>query len=290
MMLRTPLALAGATALAVTTGLVTTANPSQAAATKSYAYGVSINGEGKQPYVESTDGSTQTTGGAPIPQNPLVYGNIAELKAGDDFASVRVANLTVGEATQQLPAELTAELEQLQQICAGLQESPSEQLFDGIRENVPTELELPTEDDVVQFCNELLDADLPALAAIDTVDIECNGDSGAVTIAGVSILGAQVPLAGRFTEETDLLAGQASPLAQAVQVTFNRQTARPDGSFTVDGVVVSLGGGQGEIVLGSTTCGEPLPEVKGRARTAPRPAQAPAPAPTPVQQSVPVTG
>ncbi|HET6694127.1 MAG TPA: hypothetical protein VFG97_07460, partial [Pedococcus sp.] len=58
-----------------------------------------------------------------------------------------------------------------------------------------------------------------------------------------------------------------------------------NGAFSVDGVVVELGGGQGEIILGHTTCGEPIDRQTGRAPTPPR-----AEAPEPVRQSVPVTG
>lgn len=292
MKLRTPVALAGAAALAITTGLVTTADPSSAAATKSYAYGLSINGEGKQPYVESTDGSTQSSGEAAVADNPVVSGTIAELKAGDDVASVRVANLTIGSGAQQIPADVVTQLNNLKPLCDGLGEAPGEQVLNPIRDGLPTGLELPTEEDVVEFCNGLVDADLPALASVDTVDISCDGDSGAVTIAGLRVLGAELPFAGDdIAPGTTLFDGEAAPLGDAVQVTLNRQTQRPDGAFSVDGVVVSLGGGQGEIVLGHTTCGEPLPaepEVKGEERNEPRPA--PAQAPAPVQRDLPVTG
>jgi hypothetical protein len=280
------MALAGAAALAVTTGLVTTANPSQAAATKSYAYGISVNGEGKQPYVESTDGSTQTNPDASLPDNPLLSGTIAKFQAGDDYASIRIADLTVGSAAGEL-APLFEQLQQLQTACEGLGEAPTEQVFDGIRDNLPTGIQLPTEEQVIDFCNALVDVDLPSVASIGTVDIECDGDSGRVALADTSVLGAPAPepLQGDVPANTKLFTGEAAPLAQALQVTFNRQTAKPNGAFSVDGVVVEAGGGQLEIVLGHTTCGEPLP-----AGRAPAQAPAPAPAPDPVRQSVPVTG
>lgn len=288
MKLRTPMAMAGVAALAVTTGLVTTANPSQAAATKSYAYGISINGEGKQPYIESTDGSTQTDPDATLPDNPLLTGTIAKFEAGDDYAAIQIADLTVGSAAGQLQP-LFEQLEQLQAACDGLGEAPTEELLDGVRDNLPTGIQLPTEEQVLGFCDALVDTDLPSLASIGTVDIECEGDSGRVALADTTVLGAPAPepLQGDVPANTELFTGPAAPLAQVVQVTFNRQTARPNGAFDVDGVVVELAGGQGEVILGHVTCGEPIPQEAGRA-PAPSPRQAPAP--TPVQQNVPVTG
>lgn len=293
MNIRMPLALVGATALAVTTGLVTTApTATSAAPTKSYAYGLSINGEGKQPYVESTDGSTQTQGTPDFPSDldPAVSGTIAQLQAGDDFASVRVADLTVGQGLAGLPTELKDGIGQLTQLCTEAVQpatEPTAPVFDGIRENAPTELELADQQDVVAFCTGLLDNEVPALVGVTGLEVQCDGDSGAVTLAGVSLLGADLPLAGEIEPDTKLLAGDAAPLAEAAQVTFNRQTSRGNGAFDVDGMVISLGGGEGEIIVGHTTCGEPLRRETGQAPGGtPRQAEAP----TPVRQSVPVTG
>ena len=288
MKFRTPLALAGAAALAVTTGLVTTADPSQAAATKSYAWGFAINGEPKQPYVESTDGSTQTNPDASFPAEaePLVSGDIIKFQAGDDYANISIADLTLASEASQLEP-LFAELQDLQQACTGLGEAPTEQVLTEFQNNLPTGIQLPTEEQVLDFCSQLLDADIASLLAIDTFDVECRGDSGSVTLADTSVLGAPAPepLQGDVPADTKLFTGDAAPLAQLVQVTFNRQTAKPNGAFSVDGIVVELGGGQGEIVLGHTTCGEPVSQP---ARSAPNPP--PADAPEPVRQSVPVTG
>ncbi len=291
MKIRTPLALAGATALAVTAGLVTTATTaSSAAPTKSYAYGLSVNGEGKQPYVESTDGSTQTNPDATLPDNPIVSGEIAKFQAGDDYARIQVANLTIGSATDQLPQEVKSGLGELQQLCEQVvtpaEDQALEPILGQIRDNAPTELQLPDQGSIATFCDGLLDDAVPALAAVDTVDIECDGDTGRMSLAGTTILGAPAPepFQGDIPADTKLFAGGAAPLADAIQVTFNRQTQRGNGAFDVDGVVVELGGGQGEIILGHTTCGEPIPQVKGKSRTAP------APAPKAVRKSVPVTG
>lgn len=286
-MFRTQLALGTAAVVAATAGFVatTTQSASSAAPTKSYAWGLAVNGEGKQPYVESTDGSTQTDPDATIPANPALDGDIAVFEAGDNRAAIRVANLRIGSATDQLPQEVKDGVAQLTQACDEIVDPVADGVDPGLqqlRQNAPTELELPDGPAVKQFCQELLDGALPALAEVDTLDVSCEGDSGAVRLAGVSVLGAEVPLAGDVSPNTRLFAGEASPLAQAVQITFNRQTQRPNGAFDVDAVVVELGGGEGEIVLGHTTCGEPLPRQAN--------APAPAPAPEPVRKSVPVTG
>lgn len=293
MRIRTPLAVGAATLAMATAGFVatTTQSASSAAPTKSYAWGLAINGEGKQPYVESTDGSTQTNPDATLPENPIVSGEIAKFQAGDDYARIQVANLTIGSAIDQLPPEAKEGITELQQLCeqvvTPVEGQALEPILGQIRDNAPTELELPDQGAVTEFCNGLLDEDLPALAAVDTIDIECDGDTGRMSLAGTTILGAPAPepLQGDIPANTKLFAGEASPLAEAIQVTFNRQTQRPNGAFDVDGVVIEVGGGQGEIVLGHTTCGEPLPRP---ARSNPTPQQAPAP--EPVRQNVPVTG
>jgi hypothetical protein len=292
MKIRTPLALAGAAALAVTTGLVTAAPyASSAAPTKSFAWGFAINGEPKQPYVESTDGSTQTDPDASLPPEaaPLLSGDIIKFQAGDDYANISIADLEVASTASELEP-LFAELQGLQEACEGLGEAPSEELLDGLRKNLSTGVELPTEEQVLNFCSNLIDADIDSLFAVDTFDVECDGDSGSVTLANTRVLGAAAPepLQGEVPAGTKLFTGDAAPLAELVQVTFNRQTPKPNGAFSVDGIVLEVGGGGLEVILGHTTCGEPIPqESTGRA---PAPAPPRAEAPEPVRQSVPVTG
>lgn len=294
MKLRTPLALTGAAALAVTTGLVTTATTSQAAATKSFAYGISINGEPKQPYIESTDGQTQTQGTPAFPDNPLLTGTIAELSAGNDTASITIADVTVGDVGSEIPAEITEQLAALKEACAPFQgqtEPLDEEVIggveDGLAEILPPAL-VPDVADLDEFCNTVLGFELPALADLDTLVVECNGDQGGVTLAGANILGESVVVPGEIERNTKLIGDtELSPLAALIEITLNRQTGpRPDGSFSVDGAVVSLAGGEGEIILGHTTCGKPIAQPRN-------PGRAPAPraeAPEPVRQSVPVTG
>lgn len=296
MKLRTPLALAGAAAMAITTGLVTAATTSQAAATKSFAYGVSINGEGKQPYVESTDGSTQTQGTPPFPDNPLLTGTIAEISAGNDTASITIGDVTVGDVGSEVPTEITDQLAALKEACAPFQgqtEPLDAQVIggveDGLAEILPPAL-VPQVEDLDEFCTTILGFELPALADLDTLKVECNGGSGSVTLAGANILGESVVVPGNIQPNTRLISdSELAPLAALIDITLNRQTPRGDGSFSVDGAVISLGGGEGEIILGHTTCGQPIRRpAEGRApvkKLAPQ-----AEAPEPVRRSVPVTG
>ena len=283
MRLRTRAALTGIAVATTAALLVSAPNAMSAATTKSFAYGVSVNGQGKQPYVESTDGSTHTQGGS-IPDNPLLTGDIALLSAGDDTATVKVANLVAGKALTQLPPELTSQLDQLKAACEQLVDPATSQIPDILGQLPIGGVTQPTKDQLVGFCNDLLDGKIPNLAAVKALQVNCQGDAGTVTVAGVSVLGAEVPLAGQMAPNTKLFTAD-NPLSQGVQVTFNRQTPHKDGSFTVDGVVVDLGGNQGEIVLASTTCGIPVKTPAGRAPTPPR-----APAPQPVERDVPVTG
>lgn len=251
---------------------------SSATPTKSYAYGLSVNGQGKQPYVESTDGSNQSQGGS-IPENPLLYGGVVNLSAGDDNASVQVANLTVGTALQQLPPELTGQLDQLTAACQQAVDPATQQLPDVLGQLPIGGVEQPTSDEIVAFCNDLLDGSVPDLAELDALDVKCSGDSGTVTVAGLKVLGAQVPVAGSIPENTTVL-----PAESPVQITLNRQTPHQDGSYTVDGIVATAGpDSEGEVVIGSTTCGIPVAQ---KTNQGPKPAPKPSPIPT----TAPVTG
>ena len=276
-------AVLAACALTATGGLVaaTTGVTSAAPATTSSAFGLAMNAQGEEaipptPYVESTDGSTQTTGGT-IPDNPLLNGSIAELSAGDDVASVKLVDLTVGEAAEGLPQELKDGLAQLQAGCAAFEESPGE--IPPVFEELPIPgLQTPTVSDVQALCEGLLDADIPNALEVGVLEIRCDGDAGRVTVTDVSALGAPAPeVVGDMEPDTHLV-----PDNPLLDVVVNRQTVHANGAFTVDGLVIEVADGALELVVGSVTCGEPQ---ERDANTPP-----PAPAPQPVPTSVPVTG
>ncbi|MEJ7775728.1 MAG: hypothetical protein WKF72_13065 [Nocardioidaceae bacterium] len=281
-----------ATVVAVMVGsalLVATPGASSAAPTRSSAYGIAVNAGGQEvvppsPSVESTDGSTQSTGGEIPPEaGPLLSGGVLELSAGDDEARVSVTNLTIGNLAASLPPELREQLDQLQAACAGLEQAPVEELPDILGE-LPVVVEQPTEEELIEFCNGLLDGDFANLATIDTLQVACTGDIGTVTVLGASALGSGAPLDLENVEpNTELF-----PDNPLLSVTLNRQSNGPRGGFTVDGLVVSLGEGEAEAVVASTTCGEGIPQAAGDSE---EPTEPPiAPAPTPQVGSAPVTG
>lgn len=277
-----------ATVVAVMVGsalLAVAPGASSAAPTRSSAYGVAVNAGGEEvvppsPSVESTDGSTQSTGGEIPPEaGPLLSGGVLELSAGDDEARVSVTDLTIGDLAADLPPELREQLDQLQAACEGVEQAPGEELPDILGE-LPINVEQPSEEDLIEFCNGLLDGDFANLATIDTLQVECNGNAGTVTVLGASALGSGAPLDLENVEpNTELF-----PDNPLISVTLNRQSNGPRGGFTVDGLVVSLGEGEAEAVVASTTCGEVI------AQPASNPEAPTAPVPTPQQGSAPVTG
>ncbi|WP_148570794.1 hypothetical protein [Nocardioides caldifontis] len=278
------------TATAALTGLVATtaavvlvsAGASQAAGTKSYVYGLDIVAQGqsqvRQPYVESTDGSEQTGVGSALPENPLLTGEVGLFRAGNDSASMTLADISVGGGiVDQLPPEFAEGLAQLQPLCEQVPETPAE-----IPE-IP-ELPIPLDEvlDVRTACESLASGELTDLLAVDLVEVACEGDSGTVDIGGVTLLGLPVDVPA-LEPDTAIL-----PENPGLTITANRQTAHEDGSFTIDALVVDLAG-EAEVVLGSATCGEPLPTEP--AVEEPEPDLPPlAPAPEPVRGNLPVTG
>jgi hypothetical protein len=266
--------------------LIAAPGASSADPTRSSAYGVSVNGGGQEvvppsPTVESTDGSEQSTGGEiPSEAGPLLAGGLLKLTAGDDKASVVVTNLKIGNLAAELPKELTDQLDQLGAACDQFEQAPGEEIPDILGELPIGGVQQPSEQDLVAFCNDL--GTLANLATIETLNVECNGDTGTVTVLGASLLGAGVP-----TNLEDVAPNtKLFPDNPLLDVTLNRQTKGPNGAFTVDGLVVSLGGGQAEAVVASTTCGEGIAQSAGGSS----PEAPTAPAPTPQQGTAPVTG
>jgi hypothetical protein len=274
-------ALTGA-ALALSVPGATSAPP-----TKSSSYGLSVSGGGEQvvpptPYVESTDGSNQT-GGGQIPDNPLAAGGVVAVTAGNDQASATVTDLTLGAVAAEFPPELREQLTQLQEVCNGAGQLPGEEIPDVLGE-LPVPLpQQPTEDELIEFCNGLFDGDFVNLATVGTLVAACDGDRRTVTIEDVSVLGAPAPdLEGEIAPNTPFL--PENPLFNLI---LNRQSEGPNGAQNVAALVAELGGGEGEVVVSSASCGERIAEPVEEDRDPEPPT---APAPTPVTTSAPVTG
>lgn len=284
MKMRTKAGVAGvalATATAVMVGAPSASGDHQSS---SSAYGVSIGGQAGQPAVEYKGGEPKTGGGElPAELGPLASGGVLTLTAGDDQASAKVTDLTLGGGLAQLPEELRTGLQQIQAACDQLPAEPAEDVDDQIFGQLPGELQelLDTPGNLRDLCMVLGGGTFAELASVDTLHVECNDDSGTVAVSGVSIFGSTTPVNDTDTVApgTSVLPAELEPL---IKITLNRQSTSGE-DFTVDGLVLELGG-QEVAVLASATCGGPIAH-----ETEPRePARAPAP--TPVERSVPVTG
>jgi hypothetical protein len=267
---------AAATCLATAAVVLGSAGGGYAAATTSSAYGISADGPipvEKTPYVESTDGSPQSTGGGKVPDNPLVSGEIATLTAGNGKAAVKLVDATIGQGLPQPPAELLAFCQQLPD--QGAPDLPDNPLPDpGLPIPIPSPSDLPA-DSLRELC-ELVLTPPDSLVSADVVQVSCNGDQGRVRVVGLEVAGQKVPV-------PDPEPNTSIPDNPLIGLTVNKQTRNADGSFTVSGVEVTLGGTQ-TVTLGSATCGARVPAVADTS------GPAPAPAPSPVQRNAPVTG
>lgn len=277
----TGVALATATAMMV--GAPSASGDHQSS---SSAYGFAIGGEGKQPEAKYPEGPESGGGEIPGELGPLAAGGVLTVTAGNDQASAQVTDLTLGSGLEQLPPELQEGLQQISQVCAELPAEPAEDVDQQLFEQLPGELQelIDTPGNLRDLCGVIGDGSFAELASIDTLQAECNGDTGRVAFSNVNIFGSTQPI-----NDTDnapvgvsVLPAELEPL---IKITLNRQTQNGE-EFTVDGLVVELGGEE-LAVLASATCGGPIAHEK---KTTPAPAPAPAPAPTPVERSVPVTG
>jgi hypothetical protein len=285
---RKPFTLAGVAALALTTGLVVAANPSQAAATKSYAYGFSLGGEEGQPRAEHPGGPSSDGGRLPDDFGPLAAGGVLTVEASENQARATVTNLTLGGGMAQLPAELRTGLQELYQICEGMPEEADggEDPVGELLGNVPGGLKdtIKTPEDLRDACEALGGGDFAQLASIRVLDAECKGQNRTVKVQEARVFGSDQALTDSdVSPNTSLLPPELAPL---IKITLNKQYTNDKGGSVVEGLVLELGGEEVG-VLASATCGERIPAEKspGRAPAPPR-----AEAPEPVRQSVPVTG
>jgi hypothetical protein len=252
-----------------------------ARSTTSSAYGVSAAGGlplDKTPYVESSDGSTHTTSQVELPDNPLLSLRAATISAGNDSASVQLLDVGIGQGGfDQLPEPP----DELKDACAGLRDAGSDDLPLGEVPEIPVpgfpSLDDLPASDLQELCNLLLTPP-DSVLGVDAVHVWCQGDTGAVEVTNLKVLGQAVDVPST-APNTSL---PANPL---VGITVNKQTKNADGSFTVEGLVIDLGDGSQTITLGSATCAKPA--AKHHASPTPTPT---APSPTPVVTTHPVTG
>lgn len=276
-------AIALLTAATMALGISTATGAHQS---RSSAYGVSLGGTPGQPTATYPEGPR--SGGAAVPDQlgPLAAGGALTVTAGNDHATAKVTDLTLGAAASGLPQQLKDGLAQLSQACTAFDQAggadaavePLNGAIDQIPGGIGAVVNLPTAEEASAFCKALLDNDILSLAKVGTLLTQCTGDSGTVTLTDVQVLGAEQPvLAGKVKPETSLLPPELAPVAT---ITLNHQVTSGD-KLTVQGLRIEVPG-QEVAVLASTTCGGPI-EVKGKQ-------QAPAPKPKPVQANAPVTG
>ena len=246
--------------------LVAAPGASSADPTRSSAYGVSVNAGGQQavppsPTVESTDGSAQPRGDAIPPEaGPLLAGGVLELTAGDDKASVEVTDLTIGNVAAELPPELTSSSSSSRQACEQLREAPAEELAGHLRASCRSPWSSPPTAAVSSSSataprRRVRQPRHPRHAA-GRVQRRHRDRHGARSQCPRVARTARRP--GERRAEHRAVPGQPAPQRDA-----EPSDRGAEGRFTVDGLVVSLGGGQAEAVVASTTCGEGIPQAAG---------------------------
>jgi hypothetical protein len=247
---------------------------------RSSAFGLSLGGTPGQPAAAFPEGPRTAGGELPAELAQLAAGGILTVTAGNDQATAKVTDLTLGGGLSQLPAELRDGLQQISTACAQLPAEPAPDADQQLFEQLPVGLQelVNTPGNLRDLCGVIGDGTFAELASIDTLQTECTGDSGTVTVSDARVFGSTTPLndTGDAPKNFSVLPQELEPL---VKITLNRQTTSGQ-NFTVDGLVLELGG-QEVAVLASATCGGPIAH-----RSTPQQA----PRPTPVQGSVPVTG
>jgi hypothetical protein len=288
----TVLTIAAVTGL-VTFSLVASSPAGTAAAKPSSAYGISATGQvpiAKTPYVESPDGKRHSSSALALPENALISLRAGTATAGNDSAALELFDLAVGQgalSAVKLPPEL-------QQSCANLPATGADDL--PIPDLPLPDLGLPlpalsTKDlpvkNLPDLCKLLLTPP-SSLLAIDSVNVYCTGDEGAVDIGSLTLLGQKIAVPS--TKQSFTI--PAAPLAK---ITVNEQTKNADGSFTITALTIDLGNGAEVIRLASATCAKQASTPKPSPTPSPTPTvpqtdQPPAPVPTPVKTHHAVTG
>ncbi|GAA1919754.1 hypothetical protein GCM10009815_13000 [Nocardioides marmoribigeumensis] len=270
MMKKTALLAAG-TVAALTAASITLASPGQADSSTSSAFGISAEGPvpiEPMPAISSSDGTLKQSSAGSLPDNPLASATISALYAGNRKAGITLVDASVGGGLlEQLPPPPQELVDACQQATDQVPDLPTLPEVPGLPIPTPT-----TPAQLSDVCKVLLTPPDSLLGA-KVIEVSCQGTKGDVRVAGLKLLGQAVDVPST-APNTSI---PADPL---LNVTINKQTKNADGSFSVQGLVVSLGDGTEVLTLGSATCGT---AAAGRA-----PAQAPAP--KPVTRSLPVTG
>jgi hypothetical protein len=290
----TVLTLAAVTGL-VTFSLVASAPAGTAAGKPSSAYGLFATGQvpvAKTPYAESPDGKRHTTAALELPKNPLIALRAANVSAGNDSASVELFDLTVGPDLLnqiKIPPDLKESCDNLPATGADDLPIPELPLPDlGLPLPKLSTKDLPIKN-LPDLCKLLLTPP-SSLLALDSVNVYCTGDSGAIDIGSLTLLGQKIAIPS--TKQSFTI--PAEPLAK---ITVNEQTKSSDGSFTITALTIDLGNGAEVLKLASATCAKPTaskPTPKPTKRPTVQPSEPgnvpAAPVPKPVKTHQAVTG
>lgn len=235
--------VAGIGALTAVAALAIGTTTGFAATTTSSAYGIAAEGPipiEPTPYVESTDGTEKSSTALELPEEaaPLITLEVAKVTAGDDKASVQLVNTAIGNGP--VPEELQGILDQfadaLKPICE--QDPPP----------IPLPPELAEQLDPAKLCQNLTAP--PALLKLGLIEVYCEDGKGGVDIADVTLLGQEIDI----PEVPPNSGGPENPL---LNITMNKQVKGDDGSLSVTGLEINIGGEEGETIsLGNATCGK----------------------------------
>ena len=249
----------------------------------SSAYGFSLGGSPGEPAAKFPEGPRSAGGELPAELEQLAAGGVLTVTANDDRATAQVTDLTLGSGLEQLPEELRTALQQIKDACDQLPPEPDDDVDQQIFDQLPGNLQelIDTPGNLRDLCLVIGGGTFAELASIDTLHVDCHDTTGSVAVTDVRIFGSTTAIndTDNVAPNTSVLPAELEPL---IKITLNRQSTEGE-DFTVDGLVVELGG-QEVAVLASTTCGGPIAHE-------PNPEQPPpASTPTPVERNVPVTG
>ncbi|MGH3434161.1 MAG: hypothetical protein ACRDQB_15130 [Thermocrispum sp.] len=279
-MKRRAIAAAGAATLGAATAVVALAASTTvgfAETTTSSAYGVAAEGAipiEPTPYVESTDGTTQTSTALELPENPLISLKAADLTAGDDTASVELLDvgvLPIGELPEQLEGAFEQFKNALQPLCEmddPVGQIPPNPITDALPDELTDAL------DPNQLC-ESLENPPSALLELGLVEVSCEGDEGSVRLVDITLLGQELPIP---EAPEDLPEFPENPL---LTIAANKQVQGEDGSFSVTGLEITIGGDAQKLSIGNATCGAVDDDDDDDPTATP---------PAPVTTGLPVTG
>lgn len=262
-MKRRAFAKAGAAAVGAAVavaGLLVSTSTSYAASTTSYAWGTKATGYipyGPTPYVESADGKTET-------KNMFKYDGlfcdftVRDLMAGNSKARAIGDNIVCGEGMggeiPGMPGMPGMPSSELKSFCA-----------DPGKGDLPEPMALPQPFGTITSFQGMPMWERKGLCELGTsaeeqdalwygqrLEVYCEGQTGGTNMKNSKFFfGADKPMPTSPEPNTKFYDGFT------MDVTLNKQVKNPDGSFTVQGVVMEFMKDSQTLTFGNATCGVP---------------------------------